>query len=142
MIVLAAGVYAAATLAAQDPKTTRDGVYTDAQAARGKAFYTANCAKCHLVDTTPGTPRLEGPVLVGDTFFNTWEDKSVFDLSTNIRLGMPPDGSVIVEAGQAADVIAFLLQVNKLPAGQAELPSDNTARAIKIARPAAEIPSR
>lgn len=136
VFVFAAGVYAVAALAAQDQKTTRDGVYTEAQAERGKAFFGTVCAKCHATEAVAGAPRLEGPILGGESFFNNWEDKSVFDLSTNIRLGMPPDGSVIVDPKQAADLIAYLLQVNKLPAGQAELPADNTARAIKIMRPA------
>ena len=136
LFVLAAGVYAAVSLSAQDQKTTRDAVYTEAQAERGKAFFGTVCAKCHATATVAGAPRLEGPVLGGDLFFNNWEDKSVFDLATNIRLGMPPDGSVTVDPKQAADVIAYLLQVNKLPAGQTELPADNTARAIKIMRPA------
>jgi mono/diheme cytochrome c family protein len=142
LFVLAAGVYTVAAVAAQDAKTTRDGVYTSDQATRGKTFFEANCAKCHHTDATPGLPKKEGPVLAGDTFFNTWEDKSVFDLSTNIRLGMPPDGSITVDNTQAVDVIAYILHVNKLPAGQTELPADNTARAIKITRPAAGAPDR
>lgn len=141
LFVLTAGVYAFAGLAAQDAKTTRDGVYTAEQATRGKTFFDANCAKCHHVDSTPGLPKKEGPVLAGDSFFVNWEDKSVFDLSTNIRLGMPPDGSITVEAAQAADVIAYLLQINKLPAGQSELPADAAARAIKITRPALVAPA-
>ena len=31
-------------------KTVRDGVYTDAQAERGKKVYEANCITCHLAD--------------------------------------------------------------------------------------------
>jgi mono/diheme cytochrome c family protein len=140
LFVLAAGVYAAVLSAApatgsgrQEGKTTLDGVYTAEQAARGKAFFEKTCARCHTFE--PVTPKLEGPLLGGDTFFNNWEGKSVFQLVTSIRLGMPPDGSVIVEAAQAADVVAFIFETNKLAAGAEALVADATARNIKIARP-------
>ncbi len=141
LLTAAAGAYAGAALtvalsarpAAQDGKTTLDGVYTAAQADSGKAFFEKTCARCHTFE--PVTPKLEGPLLGGETFFNNWEGKSVFQLVTSIRLGMPPDGSVIVDATQAADVVAFILQTNKLPAGESALVADATARNIKIARP-------
>ncbi len=145
VLVLAAGTYAAAFFMTgvsaevgprQSARTTRDGVYTAGQAARGKAFFTQTCSKCHTTTFVPGGPQMEGPPLGGDSFFNNWEDKSVFDLITNIRLGMPPDGSVNVSAAQAADVIAFLLEASKLPTGASELPSDTAARSVKIMRPA------
>lgn len=147
VLVAAAGMYATAFFVTgvmadggpqQSARTTRDGVYTAEQAARGKAFFTQTCSKCHTTTLVPGGPQMEGPPLGGDSFFNSWEDKSVFDLITNIRLGMPPDGSVNVTAAQAADVIAFLLEASKLPAGASELPSDAAARSVKILRPAGE----
>jgi mono/diheme cytochrome c family protein len=122
--------------AVQEGQTTLDGVYTEAQAVRGKEFFEKTCAKCHVFE--PVTPKLEGPLLGGETFFNNWEGKSVFQIVTSIRLGMPPDGSVIVDATQAADVVAFILMTNKLPAGTSELVADATARNIKIARPGGE----
>jgi len=140
LFLVAAGAYAAAVSVAastgparQEGRTTLDGVYSADQAARGKAFFERTCSRCHTFE--PVTPKLEGPLLGGDTFFNNWEGKSVFQLVTSIRLGMPPDGSVIVEAAQAADVVAFILETNKLPAGLADLVADATARSIKIARP-------
>ena len=143
LLTVAAGAYAGTLLtvtlsagpAVQEGQTTLDGVYTEAQAARGKEFFEKTCAKCHVFE--PVTPKLEGPLLGGETFFNNWEDKSVFQIVTSIRLGMPPDGSVLVDATQAADVVAFILMTNKLPAGTSELVADATARNIKIARPGA-----
>ena len=143
LLAVAAGAYAGTLLtvalsagpAVQEGQTTLDGVYTEAQAARGKEFFEQTCSKCHSF--APVEPKLEGPLLGGETFFNNWEDKSVFQIVTSIRLGMPPDGSVIVDATQAADVVAFILMTNKLPAGKSELVADATARNIKIARPGA-----
>jgi quinoprotein glucose dehydrogenase len=126
---------AAGPVEPQERRTTRDGVYTAAQAARGKEAFTKTCARCHILD--PSLPKLEGPPLAGQSFFNTWEEKSVFDLATSIRLGMPPDGSVVIDAAMAADLIAFILESNKLPPGSSELVADASARAIKIAGPSA-----
>jgi mono/diheme cytochrome c family protein len=142
-LIVAAGAYAGALFAvtlsagplAQEGKTTLDGVYTTAQAARGKVFFEKTCSRCHTFE--PVTPKLEGPLLGGETFFNNWEGKSLFQIITSIRLGMPPDGSVLVEATQAADVVAFILETNTLPAGESELTADAAARNIKIARPGA-----
>jgi len=129
------GAFSVASVSAfpQEGRTTLEGVYSAEQAARGKAFFEKTCSRCHVFE--PVTPKLEGPLLGGDTFFNNWEGKSVFQLVTSIRLGMPPDGSVLVEAAEAADVVAFIFQTNKLPAGDADLVADATARNIKIARP-------
>lgn len=123
-----------AEAAAQD-KTVREGVYATEQATRGKAEFTKVCAKCHAVD--PAAPALEGPHLVGATFFNNWDGRSVFDLATSIRLTMPPDGSIAINPDLAADLIAYILQVNKFPAGKTPLKADPSARAIKIVPPAA-----
>ena len=41
-----AGSFAPAVYA-QQPRTAKDGVYTDAQAKRGQALYTDRCAQCH-----------------------------------------------------------------------------------------------
>ena len=35
------------SVSAQAPKTVLDGIYTSAQAERGKAVYAMNCAGCH-----------------------------------------------------------------------------------------------
>src|SRR4051812_46511325 len=70
-LVLTAGISVALfslTLAmAAGSKSTRDGVFTKDQAARGKTAYLAECAKCHGESLTGG----EGaPGLVGEDFQN------------------------------------------------------------------------
>jgi cytochrome c len=115
--------------------TIRDGVYTKAQAERGKAAFDATCAKCHsLVEGVKTGHKDEGPALAGDKFLTKWDGRTVFDLVSNIRLNMPPDGSVFLEANETADLIAYLLQVNKFPEGEHELPGDTSARAIAMAK--------
>jgi mono/diheme cytochrome c family protein len=112
---------------ADDPKpakTTQEGVYTDDQAARGKAQYSQNCASCHLDDLSGSGQALP---LAGDAFMQSWEGQTVDDLFEVIHDTMPQDkpGSLTPEV--TADVISYLLKFNKFPAGTTELPSDPAA---------------
>ena len=79
-------------LSAQDPpkQTTKDGIYSKAQAESGQALYKKVCSKCHAFKTEPNE---EGPALGGENFFKTWEGRSVYELATQIKTAMPPDGS-------------------------------------------------
>src|SRR5881397_644757 len=36
-----------ASLSAQQPRTVRDGIFTEEQSTRGQATYQMNCASCH-----------------------------------------------------------------------------------------------
>ena len=49
------------------------GVYSEAQAARGKEVFTANCVRCHAQDLAGVT----GPALKGDRFFQTFGSEPV-----------------------------------------------------------------
>ena len=99
-----------------------DGVYTRAQAARGKTVYAEICARCH------GTTFLGGDdaaPLVGAPFLTKWSGKTVGDLVDVIRKDMPSDGPGIVTRREASDVVAYLLSVNAFPTGQTELEIDD-----------------
>jgi mono/diheme cytochrome c family protein len=65
---------AAAALVAAD-KTVWDGVYTAAQAARGKTAYDKGCSSCHLPELQGGFgTTYSGTALKGQRFVQTWED--------------------------------------------------------------------
>ena len=57
-----------------------DGVYTSAQADKGKALFGDNCAKCHG-GTLDGNDEI--PALKGSHFMADWETQSVTDLIGN-----------------------------------------------------------
>jgi S-disulfanyl-L-cysteine oxidoreductase SoxD len=107
--------------AADSQKTTMDGVYSIAQAARGKAQYTQACANCHMDDLSGSGQALP---LAGDAFTETWEGQSVGDLFDLIHNTMPQDKPGTLSPDATVDVIAYLLQFNKFPAGSTELKSD------------------
>jgi len=107
--------------AADEQKTTMDGVYTSDQATRGKTQYTQVCANCHMDDLSGSGQALP---LAGDAFTETWEGQTVADLFDLIHNTMPQDKPGTLSPDATVDVIAYLLQYNKFPAGSAELKND------------------
>jgi S-disulfanyl-L-cysteine oxidoreductase SoxD len=114
-----------APLLAQDPPPIWAGVYTEAQAERGRLIAENHCSECHHADLSGG----EGPALVGNTFMVKWEMQSVERLFHKIRDTMPEVGSSDVTEAQKLDVVAYILQQNGFPAGSAELTDTKNALA-------------
>ena len=104
-------------LIAQDAPPIWAGVYTSAQADRGRSVVANHCSECHHEDLSGG----EGPALVGPTFMLKWEMLSVERLFHKIRDTMPEVGSTDVSDAQKLDTVAYILQQNGFPAGAAEL---------------------
>jgi len=107
------------SIQAQQTRTVRDGVYTDAQAARGAAIYKEKCASCHAA-TLGGSL---APPLAGDAFAANWGGP-LSAIVDKIQATMPANAMGTVTRAQASDVVAFMLQTSKFPAGRAELSSD------------------
>ncbi len=106
--------------AAQD-QTIWDGVYTEEQAARGQRTYDQECAACHLDDLMGDGI---APSLIGSAFFFRWSDLSIGDMYTAIRTTMPQGAPASLSPSGYADISAYMLQKNDVPAGSMELPSD------------------
>jgi mono/diheme cytochrome c family protein len=104
--------------AAQQPRTTWDGVYTAEQARRGAALYKTHCSSCHG-DALMGAEA--APALVGDTFNGTWEGVPLADLFERVRATMPQDKPGSLSRAQNADILSYILEVGKFPAGAAQL---------------------
>src|SRR3954470_22735285 len=125
----------AGVLRAQAPagKTTNDGVFTDAQVKKGSDLYQQQCAACHDAQLTgSGT----APALAGTDFSAHWKDETVGSLFERIRATMPADNPGIVKRDQVADLVAFILNFNKYPLAQKDLPTEFEAlKAIKITSP-------
>ena len=110
-----------AILAAQARTTIWDGVYTGDQAMRGQRVYAQECAQCHLDDLMGDGI---APSLVGSSFFFRWSDLSVGDMYVAIRTTMPQGAPASLSPAGYADIAAYLLQVNEIPVGDTELPTD------------------
>lgn len=109
----------------QDKTSVKSGVYTAAQAERGQAIYKSKCASCHA------------PIyFTDDQLFATYAGKPLFELFDVISDSMPEDNPGSLKKAEYADVIAFILQLNKFPTGAADLPSDKDAlSAIVMEKP-------
>jgi mono/diheme cytochrome c family protein len=103
--------------AARHPSTL-DGVYTAEQAKRGRDVYFGNCRSCHTAATHTGA-----------TFAQSWQGKQLSDLFLYVATKMPKNDPGSLAPEDAADVVAYLLQLNAMPVGKAELPPDPDALA-------------
>jgi S-disulfanyl-L-cysteine oxidoreductase SoxD len=100
------------------------GVYTDEQAKRGEAASNKLCVSCHGPDLSGGEA---GPSLVGLEFLGNWNALSLADFFDRVHATMPADAPGTMTPQQTVDVTAYVLKLNKFPAGQTELPIDVVA---------------
>ena len=123
-----------ATLGAQQPPSVLGGVFTADQAKRGEKVYADSCAACHGASLAGDL----GPALAGKDFVAGWKDMTVGDLFDKVSSTMPSNAPGSLMPGQYADIVAFVLNSNKYPAGQKDLPADVAAlKAVKMAVPPA-----
>jgi mono/diheme cytochrome c family protein len=94
------------------------GVYSAAQAERGKAPFTGVCRRCHA-DTLEGSTR--GPALKGEKFMVDWEAQDLRRLFDKMRDTMPPDSPASLDDSEYLDVMTYILQANGYPAGASDL---------------------
>ena len=115
--------FGATAMNGQTPtKTTNSGVYTAAQAERGKKVFEAKCTACH--DTARFT---------GDAFLDPWVGKPLKDVWDIASGTMPEDNPGSLPQQDYGDIIAYFLHLNAFAAGDAELKGDaNAMAAIKI----------
>jgi cytochrome c len=95
-----------------------DGVFTNEQSMRGDQAYSQNCASCHGTSLTGGE---SAPPLTGGEFSSNWYGLTLGDLFERIRTTMPADRPGRISREQDADILAYILNVNQFPAGEAEL---------------------
>ena len=105
-------------LRAQGEKSVWDGVYTEDQAKRGAEIFDRECAQCHGPAGAGGSM---APALQGAGFTSNYDGQTVGDLFERNRTTMPVGKEGKLSGQQIADITAFMLQVNKFPAGQTEL---------------------
>jgi mono/diheme cytochrome c family protein len=119
----------AALVGAQTSRSVWDGVYTSEQAKRGAALYSNECASCHGSTLNGGE---SAPPLTGGEFFSNWDGLTVGDLFERIRTTMPADHPGKLTREQDADVLSFMLSVNRFPEGKTEL--DHRSEVLKQIR--------
>jgi cytochrome c len=129
MRIAIAFLMVAAFVWAQTSRSVWDGVYTSEQAKRGATLYANECASCHGTALNGGE---SAPPLTGGEFFSNWDGLTVGDLFERIRTTMPADHPGKLTRGQDADVLSFVLRVNRFPEGTTEL--DHRSEVLKQIR--------
>lgn len=112
--------------ASQSGKSAVTGIYSAEQAQRGRKIFLQKCAACHPTE-----------FFTDGTFLGTWSGQSAHAVFTQIRTTMPQESPGALRRQEYADVLAYLLQLNKLPAGKVELPAvDDALKKVVIDAPA------
>jgi mono/diheme cytochrome c family protein len=106
-------------------RTVWDGVYTEAQAARGMTAFGQSCAGCHALAAQGKAP------LVGDAFWKSFAQKTVGDLIEFVSVNMPNGTPGSLTEPTYRDIVALMLKSNGFPAGTTELEA-NTAANVQI----------
>jgi len=125
-LLVAAGLLVAGTFWAQTSKSVWDGVYTEEQAKRGEVISKDECVRCHGQGLAGGE---QAPPLEGAGFLSNWNGSTVGDLFERIRVSMPTDGPGRLTRQEDADVLAYMLSLNRFPAGKT--PLDKQTDALK-----------
>jgi HupE / UreJ protein/Cytochrome C oxidase, cbb3-type, subunit III len=106
-------------------ESTMSGVYSPPQAVRGEETYMGLCVSCH-----------PAAMHTGATFKTTWGGRPVSDLFSAIKDKMPKNEPGTLTPEETAQLVAYLLKLNEVPAGKTELPVDNEAlKRIRIETP-------
>jgi mono/diheme cytochrome c family protein len=130
----AASMAARAITARERPATVWSGVYSKADADRGKQTYARLCSRCHGVDMKGGATE---PGLVGPKFFDRWHDLRLGDIVAYIQSAMPREHDFYVSAPAAREIVSLMLQESGVPPGKAPISSDiATLNQILITRSA------
>lgn len=114
-----------------------DGVFTETQADRGEAVYPGACGWCHghRLDGAPDDPDMRStPPLARARFLRVWDDRSLATLFEYTRATMPEDNPDSMTVQDYVDVIAYMLTVGGIPAGDAELRPDLQSLARVVIR--------
>ena len=103
-------------------RSANSGVYSTAQASRGRDLYALKCRSCHTPESHTGV-----------IFDNWWGGKLVSDLFEYVIERMPKNEPGTLTPEESADVIAYIFRMNRMPAGNEELSTDvNALRQIRI----------
>jgi cytochrome c len=133
MIIPLIGVLVGSLLFAAAQKTVMDGVYTSAQADRGKASYSLYCADCHSEDLSGGAD--SGGRAVPLKADRLVARKDLNNLFRYIRDWMPADDRGSLNDKTCIDIVAYILQRNGYPGGSEELkPDGETLKQIALVK--------
>jgi len=117
-------------------RTAWAGAYTEAQATRGIGAFGQSCSGCHTLTAEGKAP------LVGESFWKSFQQKSVADLLEYVSSNMPNGTPGSLNESTYRDIVALMLKSNGFPAGTTELRRDDSADVLIVPKDgSAELPA-
>lgn len=95
------------------PRSTMAGVYTTAQANKGKEVFASSCLGCHTTASH-----------MGAAFELKWFGRPLFDLFDYLSQLMPKTAPGTLTEDEYVWVTAYILRLNGMPAGKTELSAE------------------
>jgi len=122
LLVLSAVLLAPRASEAQSTKSTTQGVYTLAQAAKGKNVFNGACLGCHTTATH-----------MGPAFETKWFGRPLWELYGYLSNLMPKSAPGTLTEDEYVWVTAYILKLNGMPAGKVELNAEPAwLKAVRI----------
>ncbi len=125
----AAAASPATPVAAQQPPAAEPaaeapggGIFTEAQAGRGRTTFDEVCSECHTTSEFRGR-----------TFQSNWGRRTVYSFFRTVRSTMPDDNPGGLEEQVYLDVVSYILSMNGHGPGTSELSPDSPMREVRIA---------
>ena len=113
------------------PRSTMQGVYTLAQATKGKNVFFSNCLGCHTVASH-----------TGQAFELKWFGRPLFDLYDYLANAMPKTSPGTLSEDEYVWVTAYILRLNGMPPGKMELsPEPSWLKAVRVDSTARAVPT-
>ena len=106
---------ACAQTVAQDPPETRtvmDSVFSARQVERGERTFAQVCTECHM------------PAEFSEGYMRSWVGLTVGEFVEFVRTSMPYDNPSALRHRQYVEVVTYILFLNGLPAGPADLSAE------------------
>jgi hypothetical protein len=122
LLLLSVAALAPRTSGAQAPKSTTQGVYTLAQAAKGRNVFNGACLGCHTTATH-----------MGPAFELKWFGRPRGELYGYLSNLMPKSAPGTLTEDEYVWVTAYILKLNGMPAGKVELNAEPVwLKAVRI----------
>lgn len=103
-------------------RTSMSGVFSQKQASAGRNVYSMQCSACHSTSTHTGS-----------AFMKSWQGRTVWDLYAFLKDNMPQSEPGALTDQEYIQVVTYLLSLNRMPSGDADLPVDQSfLKSIRI----------
>ena len=108
--------------ASPPPAAVAEGIFTDAQAGRGRNTFDEACSDCHT-----------NSEFRGGAFQRNWGRRTVYSFYRTVRSTMPDDNPGGLDEQVYLDVVSYILRMNGHAPGSSELAADSPMRQVRIA---------